>query len=97
MPKPRHQQICVSETPYYHLVSRCVRHSFLCGQFDTYNFEHRRDWIMQRMAVLTQMFAIDIAAFALMSNHYHLVVRVDAAKALAWSAPEIAVRWQMLF
>ncbi len=97
MPKPRHQQISISETPYYHLVSRCVRRSFLCGKFDTYNFEHRRDWIMQRLAILTQMYAIDIAAFALMSNHYHLVVRVDTAKAAAWNAAEIAARWQMLF
>jgi hypothetical protein len=43
------------------------------------------------------MFAIDIAAYALMSNHYNLVLHVDSAKAAAWSATEIAQRWQMLF
>ena len=97
MPKPRFQQISVSETPYYHLVSRCVRRAFLCGVTETYNFEHRRGWILERLALLSQMFAIDIAAFALMSNHYHLVVRVDTAKAATWSAQEIAKRWQLLF
>jgi len=97
MPKPRNQQICIAETPYYHLVSRCVRRAFLCGCSETYNFEHRRDWILDRLTTLTQMFAIDIAAFALMSNHYHLVVRVDTAKAASWSAKEITDRWQMLF
>jgi REP element-mobilizing transposase RayT len=97
MPKPRHQQICVSQTPYYHLVSRCVRRSFLCGVLDSYNFEHRRGWMLERLALLTQMFAIDVAAYALMSNHYHLVVRVDTAKAATWSSLDIATRWQMLF
>jgi REP element-mobilizing transposase RayT len=43
------------------------------------------------------MFAVDIAAFALLSNHYHLVVRVDTAKAAAWTAQDIADRWQRLF
>jgi hypothetical protein len=52
------------------------------------------DWILARLSLLTQMFAIDIAAFALMSNHYHLVVRVDATKAAAWTAQDIADRWQ---
>ncbi|OBP14974.1 hypothetical protein A5320_06100 [Rheinheimera sp. SA_1] len=97
MPKPRNQQISVTETPYYHLVSRCVRRAFLCGITEAYNFEHRRDWILERQTLLTQMFAIDIAAFALMSNHYHLVVRVDAAKAASWSYQDIANRWKFLF
>lgn len=97
MPKPRHQQISVADTPYYHLVSRCVRRAFLCGMTETYNFEHRREWILERLTLLTQMFAIDIAAFALMSNHYHLVVRVDTAKAAAWSKKEIVDHWKLLF
>jgi REP element-mobilizing transposase RayT len=97
MPKPRKQQIALSETPYYHLVSRCVRRAFLCGCTDTYNFEHRRGWILERLQLLTQMFAIDIAAFALMSNHYHLVVQVDTVKASTWSYQDITDRWQILF
>lgn len=97
MPKPRKQQICIAETPYYHLVSRCVRRAFLCGITEAYNFEHRRGWILERLTLLTKMFAIDIAAFALMSNHYHLVVRVDAAKAAAWTAKDITERWQLIF
>lgn len=97
MPRARKQQIALSQTSYYHLVSRCVRRAFLCGITDTYNFEHRREWMTERLALLTQMFAIDIAAYALMTNHYHLVVRVDTAKAKSWSKLEVLQHWQMLF
>ena len=97
MPRARKQQIALSQTSYYHLVSRCVRRAFLCGITDTYNFEHRREWMTERLALLTQMFAIDIAAYALMTNHYHLVVRVDTAKAKCWSKLEVLQHWQMLF
>ncbi|ATC96744.1 hypothetical protein PTUN_b0339 [Pseudoalteromonas tunicata] len=39
------------------------------------------------------MFAIDIAAYAVMSNHYHLVLRVDRSRALNWSKDEVIERW----
>ncbi len=97
MPKPRKQQIALSETPYYHLISRCVRRAFLCGMTEAYNFEHRRGWILARLNLLQNMFAVDISAFALMSNHYHLVVRVDVTRANDWSYQEIIERWQLLF
>ncbi len=97
MPKARKQQIALSETPYYHIVSRCVRHAFLCGITASYNFEHRRNWMVERLALLSSMFAIDVAAFAIMSNHYHIVLHVDTAKAKAWTKQEILDRWQMIF
>ncbi|MEJ2743419.1 MAG: transposase, partial [Gammaproteobacteria bacterium] len=44
MTKPRNSLISLEDTTYYHIVSRCVRRSFLCGldALSGKNFEHRR-------------------------------------------------------
>jgi hypothetical protein len=42
------------------------------------SFEHRRDWIEKRLFQLTQVFAIDICAHAVMHNHLHIVLHVDS-------------------
>jgi hypothetical protein len=47
MTKPRTELIALEATPWYHVVSRCVRRAFLCGQDHAsgQNYEHRRGWI----------------------------------------------------
>jgi REP element-mobilizing transposase RayT len=99
MPKPRKAQVSLDATPYYHCVSRCVRRAFLCGSdsFSGKDYEHRRGWIEQRMTELASIFSIDICAYAVMSNHYHLVLYVDREQALSWSDSEVAIRWRELF
>jgi REP element-mobilizing transposase RayT len=61
------------------------------------NYEHRREWISDKLAELSDIFSIDIAAYAVMSNHYHLVLHIDAAKAAGWSDKTVIRRWMMLF
>lgn len=81
MPQPRSSQISLSDPPYYHCVSHCVRRSFLCG-VDSYSgqsYEHRHGWVEQRLWFLSSVFAIDICAYAVMSNHVHAVLHVDNA------------------
>ncbi|MFT6389874.1 MAG: REP element-mobilizing transposase RayT, partial [Cellvibrionaceae bacterium] len=72
----RAQQISLSDTPYYHIMSRCVRRAFLCGTDDRteQSFEHRRQWIEDRIRLLSTVFSIEICSYAVMSNHYHIVL-----------------------
>lgn len=98
MPKARKAQISVTETPYYHCVSRCVRRAFLCGQ-DAYtgtSYEHRRKWVEDRIHFLSEIFAIDVCAYAVMSNHTHLVLHIDVEEARSWSTMDILLRWHRL-
>lgn len=99
MTLPRASQIILQQTPYYHCVSRCVRRAFLCGtdRYTEQSYEHRRLWLLQRIRQLTQAFTIDIAAYAIMSNHYHLVLHVDQQKAEALNEQQIAKRWTSIF
>src|SRR6056297_2765675 len=99
MPMPRNQLVSLDATRYYHVISRCVRRQFLCG-IDTQtgrDFTHRRDWIRARIFELADVFAIDVCAYAVMSNHFHLVLSVDQARALTWDEHEVARRWTKLF
>ncbi|CAH9058653.1 hypothetical protein PSECIP111854_02246 [Pseudoalteromonas sp. CIP111854] len=99
MTRARNALIDLSATPYYHLIARCVRRAFLCGE-DKYsgkNFDHRREWLVERMKLLSSVFSIEIAAYAIMSNHYHLVVKVNKQTALDWSDDEVIRRWYQLY
>jgi hypothetical protein len=99
MTQPRSTLVSLDATPWYHVVSRCVRRAYLCG-FDHHSgrdFEHRRGWIVERLQQLAAVFAIDIAAYAVMSNHFHIVMRVDAERALEWDRDEVLRRWTQLF
>ena len=95
----RSQQIDLSITPYYHCVNRCVRRAFLCGEdsITGANYEHRREWIADKIKSLAEVFAIDVAAYAVMSNHYHVVLHVDQSGAEAWNSFEVIERWGELF
>ena len=99
MPRPRRTQISLEDTPYYHCCSRVVRRAFLCGD-DAYsgkNYDHRRSWIESLLFELAAAFAIDVAAFAVMSNHLHVVLRIDIEIANRWTDREVLEQWHKLF
>jgi len=79
-----------------HVVSRCVRKAYLCGGRDG-RWEHRRQWVEDRLRELAGVFAVEIAAYAVMSNHVHVVQRMAPEIAATWSALEIAERWLLVF
>ena len=95
----RKNLVSLNDTPYYHVVARCVRRAWLWG-FDEYagrDYSHRKDWVLERLSQLTCIFTIDICAYAVMSNHYHLVVHVDQGRSKSLSQEEVYERWTQLF
>ena len=53
--------------------------------------------IETRIRELASVFTIDVAAYAVMSNHYHVVLRVDSARARALDDEAVLRRWTQLF
>ena len=99
MTKARRELISVEDTPFYHCISRCVRRAWLCGNdpLTGVNYDHRKQWIVSRLRFLSYVYAIDIAAYAVLSNHYHVILHVDQARADGWTMKEVAERWMQLF
>jgi putative transposase len=99
MTRARYQQVSLHDTPYYHCISRCVRRAYLCG-YDPVtgkNFDHRKQWLVSRIKTLGAQFSIDICAYAIMSNHYHLVLFVNEQQAREWDDAEVVKRRTALF
>ena len=94
----RREIVAEGEVALYHCVSRCVRRAFLCGQekLSGRNYEHRKDWIEERLEELAGAFGVDVCGFAVMSNHLHVVVRTRPDVAADWSEEEVARRWWRL-
>ncbi|PVZ64319.1 transposase [Pelagibaculum spongiae] len=103
MPSPRAILYDPKENPFLHVISRCVRRGWLCGEDPTLlkkhrkNYDHRRQWIVDRIDRLSQAFAVDIAAYAVMSNHYHLVVYIDVERAKNWNIKQVLLQYCKVF
>ena len=92
---PRIHQL--PERPVWiHVISRCVRKAYLCGGGDG-KWDHRRQWVEDRLRELSGVFAVEVAAYVVMSNHVHAVVRMSPDGASGWSAREVVERWLSVF
>ena len=71
-----------------------MRRAFLCGvdPYSGQDYEHRRQWVVDRIRLLSSLFAIDVAAYAVMSNHYHLVLKVSPDQIAETSADDVMDR-----
>lgn len=76
-----------------------MRRAFLCGfdQVSGRSFEHRRGWIVEKLAELSSTFFTDVAGYAVMSNHYHLVLKSNPNHAQDWPDRDAVKRWCSLF
>ena len=41
-----------------------------CGRYSGRNSDHRKVWVLERVKELAAVFALDVAAYAVMSNHF---------------------------
>jgi len=99
MTLPRKTLVSLSDTPFYHCVSRCVRRAYLCG-YDPIthkSYEHRRHWLEYKLLSTAETFAIKLCSYAVMSNHYHVVLHVRTDIANHWSDLDVVNRWHRLF
>ncbi|GLQ89892.1 hypothetical protein [Dyella flagellata] len=98
MTYPRRQIVDPETEGFFHCVSRCVRRAFLCGE-DAYSgrsYEHRKTWVEERLLALTECFGVGLYAYAVMSNHVHVVLHVSPQAVKNWSDEEVAERWVRL-
>ena len=85
----RKQLVDLEMTRYYHCISRCVRRAFLCGE----GFEHRKQWIEERIELLARNFAVSVCGFSVLDNHLHVLARLDPGVAEQWSDEDVVRRW----
>ncbi len=99
MTRPRKELISLADTPYYHITSRCVRRAFLCGvdHYSGRNYEHRRQWVVDRIRLLSSLFAIDVCAFAVLHDHRQVVLKLCPDQFDDLTDDEIMDRWCSLF
>jgi len=95
---PRSEYVQEGEVGVYHCTTRCVRRAFLAG-FDSHtgrDFSHRKQWIEDRLQFLASIFSVEVTTFSVMSNHYHVTLRIRPDIAATWSDREVASRWLTL-
>ncbi len=82
----------------YHVTTRCVRQAFLCGldRLTGKDFNHRQQWVEDRILLLAEKCPVDIYGYSIMSNHYHIVLNIEANRVAQWSDAEVADRWILL-
>jgi REP element-mobilizing transposase RayT len=94
----RRDVLADGEIQVVHCINRCVRRAYLCGQdpLTGTDYEHRRELIRHRMEFLAGIMGIEVLGYAIMSNHFHCVLRSRHDVVATWSDEEVAQKWWML-
>lgn len=86
------------EVTVAHVISRTVRRCYLLGDdaMTGKNYDHRKLWIENTLRHFAAHFGIDLLNFAILSNHYHLIIRTRPDVVATWDDTEVARRWLMI-
>ncbi|WP_010586586.1 hypothetical protein [Schlesneria paludicola] len=86
------------EIAIVHVMNRVVRRCFLLGTDSVTgkNYDHRKAWIEQLLQQFAAQFGIDLLDFAILSNHFPLILRSRPDVVATWDDTEVARRWLML-
>lgn len=81
-----------------HTYNRTVRRCFLMGDdpISGKNFDHRKVWIEQGLIQFAAAFGVDLLGFAILSSHFHLILRSRPDVVATWNDKEVARRWMMI-
>jgi REP element-mobilizing transposase RayT len=86
------------EIAIVHVMNRTVRRCFLMGNdmLTGRNYDHRKAWCEDELTRLAALFGIDLLGYAILSNHFHLILRSRPDVVAEWSDTEVARRWCLL-
>jgi hypothetical protein len=87
-----------TEVAVLHICARVVRRCYLFGvdPVTGTDHDHRKIWIEDQLKLLATHLGIDLLAFAILSNHFHLILRSRPDVVAAWDDSEVARRWLMV-
>ena len=88
----RRNLVDLSECSCYHVISRCTRQLQLLGSCTASRAE-RKGLLLKQLERVANFTAVGVAGWAVMDNHLHLLLKVDAEAARGWSDREVARRW----
>ncbi len=94
----RVEVFAADEIAIVHVMNRTVRRCFLLGDdaFSGKNFDHRKVWLDEQLIHQARHFGMDLLCQAILSNHFHLVLRSRPDVVAEWDDSEVARRWLML-
>ena len=94
----RVEVFAADEVAVVHVMNRVVRRCFLLGNDPVTgkNYDHRKVWVETLLKRFAANFGIDLLGFAILSNHFHLILRSRPDVVATWDDTEVARRWLML-
>lgn len=60
------------------------------------NYDHRKQWLEDRLRRFAAHFGIDLLCFSILSNHFHQILRSRPDVVPTWDDTEVARRWLMI-